>query len=138
MGYKPQLRTFVFEFGAESPWAGAQVVVTSMTFGDLRRWFRGESTSDGTDDGEPWDEQQKLVHHIVRWNLEDDDGQPLPVTVESLRRLEPGMILALKQVWIDSIRGVPDGDPLGRSSTSGEPSAALADLMAASSSAPES
>lgn len=62
-----------------------------------------------------------LIQHVKRWNLEDADGQPLPVTVEALQTQEPVLVRALAREWYLAAAGV--SAPLDLGSTSSPSSA---------------
>lgn len=63
---------------------------------------------------------QTLVEHVIRWNFEDENGEELPVTVESLMQQEAVLLAAIAREWILATRGVTA--PLDDGSTSSEPS----------------
>ena len=45
----------------------------------------------------------RRLHEVIRaWNLDDADGQPLPVSRESLDSLEPEVIRAIIDAWNDA------------------------------------
>lgn len=57
---------------------------------------------------------------LVEWNVEGDDDQPLPLTAEGIRQLEPLTFQAIQSGWINAIREVPA--PLEAPSNDGETS----------------
>lgn len=61
-----------------------------------------------------------LIEHVKRWNLEDEDGQPLPVSVESLQQQEVPVIRAIAREWYLAAAGV--SAPLDLGSTDSPPS----------------
>jgi hypothetical protein len=61
-----------------------------------------------------------FAQFLVEWNVEDDEGQPLPFTGESLWSLEEPTLKAIVQAWIDAAREV--AGPLGQPSSVGDPS----------------
>lgn len=57
---------------------------------------------------------------LVSWNLEDDDDQPIPPTLEGLRSQDDEFVLLVFDAWVDFVvRGAAKG-PLGSSSPDGE------------------
>lgn len=48
---------------------------------------------------------------IVEWNLTDDEGQPVPTTVDGLLDQDPAWVLRVFMAWFQSIASVPS--PLG-------------------------
>lgn len=59
-----------------------------------------------------------ISKQAVSWNREDEDGAPLPLTLESLEDEEPKLIIAITDKWSGAIAGVPA--PLESGSPSGE------------------
>lgn len=59
-----------------------------------------------------------LARQGVSWNREDEDGTPLPLTVESLMDEEPSLIVDISSKWQQAIFGV--SAPLESDSPSGE------------------
>ncbi|MFI6251519.1 hypothetical protein [Streptomyces sp. NPDC051016] len=57
---------------------------------------------------------------LISWNLEDDNGQPLPCTREALFAIDNDLAFALAAEWL-AVLGGKVSDPL-ESSPSGEPS----------------
>jgi hypothetical protein len=60
---------------------------------------------------------QFLATKIVNWNLEDEDGEPIPVSGEALLQLEPGDIFMAMERYKEAVSGVPD--PLEQTSPAG-------------------
>lgn len=59
------------------------------------------------------------------WNLEDEDGKPIPCTREGLFSIDNDLALALATEWIERLGGkVDNADPLPDSSPAGGQSAA--------------
>ncbi len=56
---------------------------------------------------------------LVSWNLEDENGQELPTTVDTLLEQEFGFVMQIVMAWIEAVAGVPD--QLGKASTGGSP-----------------
>lgn len=54
---------------------------------------------------------------LVSWNLEDEDGNPVPTTKEGVYEQDFDLILSLINDWIEAVSGTP-GD-LGKGSNSG-------------------
>jgi hypothetical protein len=78
--------------------------------------------------GEESREQESLFRRwgdevLLAWNLEDDDGRPLPATGEGIMALPPFMVTLLLNKWTETVVAVPS--PLGGRSNGGAQSAAL-------------
>ncbi|NUS26139.1 MAG: hypothetical protein HOV92_18210 [Streptomyces sp.] len=103
---------------ADGDYEGLEVVMRSVTIREMRQ-LRG-SSSESEQDG--FDGLLELVaNHIVEWNREDEDGQPLPPTLASLEDEEPSLIHIIIGKWTEAVAGVPA--PLEQPSDSGETSA---------------
>ncbi len=60
---------------------------------------------------------------LIEWNLEDEDGKPIPCTRDGLFSIDNDLALALATEWMDRLGGkVDESGPLPQSSPSGEPS----------------
>lgn len=103
---------------ADGDYEGLEVVMRSVTIREMRQ-MRGASSDES--DGDTFDQLLGLVaSHMVEWTREDEDGQPLPPTLESLEDEEPGLIHIIIGKWTEAVAGVPA--PLEQTSNSGEPS----------------
>lgn len=74
-------------------------------------------------DGESHNEMVERTAHfiagqMVSWNREDEDGNPLPPTADSLLDEEPKLVFAVVNKWTEAIAGV--AAPLDSGSDSGE------------------
>jgi hypothetical protein len=75
---------------------GHRVLFRTWTYGmkqealrEATRWKRN-TEGDLEPDVDPWTlNDMMLVQTVVEWDLVDDEGQPLPITVESFHGLEP-------------------------------------------------
>lgn len=63
---------------------------------------------------------EKFAGVLVSWNLENDEGEPIPATVESLMDEDFDFVMQLIHAWIRAVTGV--SAPLEKPSTSGNPS----------------
>lgn len=64
---------------------------------------------------------QILADHVIRWNLDGEDGQALPVTTESLHEQEAPVLAEIAKQWYLAAAGV--SAPLVLESTSSDTSA---------------
>ncbi|PXY27437.1 hypothetical protein [Prauserella muralis] len=130
MGFTPKRTVLKLSF-SESDYDGFEVRIRKMTvedaylFDDLTGWEKDIKA--GHVSREQAQERidrmhRRMIECILDWNLEDDDGQPMPVTVESIRAQEPEFFWVLVRAWIRANSIVVDGD-LKDSSPSGDPSA---------------
>lgn len=67
-----------------------------------------------------------FADNLVSWNLEDEDGNPVPTTYEGICSLETRFAKKLLNAWRDAMTAVDN--PLHSGSTSGGPSRKAAPL----------
>lgn len=117
MGYKRNPKIYKLTFGDDTDYAGLEVQVRGLTTGQViaAKTGRGE-------DGKSAEEtmMELLADRIVSWNLEDEDGTPVPTTLDALLNEDEDFTAAIIDHWMKAVAGVPD--PLQQSSPSGEPS----------------
>lgn len=112
MGYKkvPTIYTLDEIPGEE----GLIVRIKSIKFGEVRKLMR--LTDDQSD--ESLDQMFKmLTNSIVSWNLEDENDQPVPVSIESLEDQDMEFVMRIIECWMD--RMTAPGLDLGKDSQSG-------------------
>ncbi|MFI9200156.1 hypothetical protein [Streptomyces sp. NPDC053048] len=63
---------------------------------------------------------KRFSRALVSWNLEDEDGNPVPISEDVVFAQDQDFIMRLAAAWIEALSGVPA--PLDQSSPSGEPS----------------
>lgn len=116
MGYKrtPTIFTLTNVDGNE----GLIIRMKSLKIGKLRRLI-AIIESDNEDLTKFLDEVfELLTDGLVSWNLEEEDGEPVPADREGVESLEMQLILGLLGDWIDKMTGA--GADLGKDSKSGE------------------
>jgi hypothetical protein len=114
VGYKrnPKIYNLVFDETTDHP--GLEVQVRTITMGQLVKVWSNEGGSVDT--------FEMFVDRLVSWNLEDENGTPVPTTREAVEAEDDDLIMAITRKWSQTVMGVPA--PLGGDSNSGEPSAA--------------
>ena len=123
MGFRePSTITLTFEHGDE--YHGLEVRMRSMSIAD---WLQA-SGLDGGDGDNAAATIKRFYTHLVSWNLEDADGQPIPVAEAPNR--DSRLIRRLNNAWMEALTGVHKADPLPETSPSGETSPAPAIPMA--------
>jgi len=118
VGYKAGVRAVTIQFAAGHPHHGAEARVRGMNFGE----YMAATGLDGGDGEDSAASMKRLGENLLSWNLEDDNGQPIPATPEGLTQIDQGLARALNNAYVDALVGVHDADPLPQSSPSGEPS----------------
>jgi hypothetical protein len=115
-GYTRKRKTYRLEFDGTDQ-DGLTVRIRGLTIAQLDTLQEAEI--DNTVDGRRAT-QELLAEQLVEWNMEDDDGRPLPPTLDSIRSLDPAEFSAIISAWATAIAGVTD--PLEPSSNGGAPS----------------
>lgn len=121
MGYKRPSTIYKLNF-TDPDMEGLEVEARSLPLGKLMSVIKlaeAASGSDGVRDVEAADELFSVFcTALVRWNLEDEDGTPVPQTLDGLYTQDFGFALAIVIAWIDAIAGV--SGPLDSSSDDGK------------------
>jgi hypothetical protein len=116
MGYTRTRRKYRLKFEDEEL-AGLEVVMGSLSIGEfteLTSSISGGATAETADGVTSL--LEKFAGKIASWNLEDDDGQPVPATFDGVKTQELDFIMAIVTAWMDAIAGV---DPTSRASANG-------------------
>ena len=119
MGYKPKLKTYLVQFAEDHEYHGAEARLSGMTYGE---WEQVTGLDGGEGEKSGADSVRRFVDHLISWNLEAEDGSPLPMTLDAIKAIDHNLVAALNNAWIQTLIGVHDADPLPDSSPSGEPS----------------
>lgn len=139
--------SYLVAFPAGSRFHGLEVRTRSVSFDRLMQIQRAVSSlpaSDSELNSLSADEGMRLTAELadsfaealVSWNLEDDDGTPVPPTAEALRKEDGTMVLAVVMRWLDQVINVDED--LGKGSASGPPSPAVSLPMEPLSASPAS
>lgn len=126
MGYVRK-RTFKIRFGDGHEFEGLEVRMRSVSVGKLLQLLPKIDALDGIavatkpEDVEEIKEVFREFSTLIdSWNIEDEDGTPVPVTCEALMDQELRLVVAVIQQWAEYVSGVPA--PLDEPSPSGGPS----------------
>jgi hypothetical protein len=116
MGYKPDRKVFKLVFDDPSM-DGLEVKATSLDIGALFKVTEIRSKKILTQDDV--EEMFSAFANALRsWNVEDDDGNPVPTDLAGIYSQELTFIQTIIWAWVDAITGV--SDELGKESGSGE------------------
>jgi hypothetical protein len=116
VGYKRNRKIYNLVFDETTDWPGLEVQVRTLSMGQLVSVWSGEGGGTSVRTFE------LFMDRLVGWNLEDEDGRPVPATREAVEAEDDDMVNAIVKKWTDAVLGVPA--PLGVNSSSGETSAA--------------
>lgn len=62
----------------------------------------------------------RFAQHLISWNLEEEDGRPVPATHEGLLSQDFDTVIAVIMQWMDAVAGV--SGPLAQPSPGGDQS----------------
>lgn len=117
MGYKRPETVYTLVFDHRD---GLEVRAASVPVGqllELGEMAEGLKTGDAKTFGEARALFEAFAKRLRSWNLEEDDGTPIPPTLESLYGLEFGFATEIVGAWFDALSEV--SGPLGGGSTPG-------------------
>jgi hypothetical protein len=117
VGYQPKRTVYRLQF--EDPeMEGLEVRARSVSTGQLLMISALQGKAELTEE-----EIDTLIgafaKALVSWNVEEEDGTPVPATAEGVKSQEIGFVQAIVWAWVDALTGV--AAPLGPSSPGGEP-----------------
>jgi hypothetical protein len=115
VGYKRNRKIYNLVFDETTDWPGLEVQVRTLTMGQLVSVWSGDGGGTSVKTFE------LFMDRLVGWNLETEDGQPVPATREAVEGEDDDMVNAIVKKWTAAVLGV--GAPLDGDSSSGETSA---------------
>lgn len=145
MGYKPKRTLYRLTF--EDPdLEGLEVVTRGVSVGGLKKFAEMYETvqalglDGGADDQALKPEHIKLLDEffgsfakvLVSWNVEDDDGQPVPTTTEGLLSQELEFVMQVIESWMTGMVQAPPPLPGGSNSGGTSPEESTLALASAS------
>lgn len=132
MGFTPKFTIYRLEF-EDADLAGLEVRMRAAKLGLLFGVGEAASIQDRAKNGEELtgadadvitEKFEQLADHLVSWNVEDEDGVPVPATLAGLKTLEMPLVMRIFVEWQSAMKGVTP--PLSSGSSNG---ASVADLM---------
>ena len=94
--------------------AGIEITVRSLTTGQLIELQEAQQS------GMHEKFTNMLAEKLVDWNVEDEDGTPVPATLEGVRSMDLEFNNKVIDVWTDAVFGIRR--PLSKPSADGQPS----------------
>lgn len=125
MGYRKTVRRVevslkghsVYGLDAEFP----KATVRGKTLDEYLRLMGYTEAEESDDRSRVVRQLEEFADSLISWNLEAEDGTPLPCTREAFFRIDNDLALALATEWLNVLGGKVD-TPLPQSSHDGEPS----------------
>lgn len=113
MGYRrqPTVYRLVFE-----EYEGLEVMARSVSIEELTKVLTlAQQMTSRPDDQQVNEMFGWFAKRLVSWNLEDEDGKPVPATFKGILGEELGFMLKIIQAWVRAITGVSAPLPNGSS-----------------------
>lgn len=138
MGFKAKATILKLKF-VDEEYEGLEIRAKSPSMGSFLEIAEIADVDVGSADAEEVAAVLKLFEHfigsVVDWNLEDDDGVPIPKTVDGLKTLDIDFVMDIVGAWMDGVKGLSPGLP--QPSGSGPPSPEASIPMEALSPSPQ-
>lgn len=117
MGYKA--KKYHLTFDESTGHDGLEATMRSISTANLLLIQKlGSGFNAANLDPEAFEQLVKILSDsMIEWNVEDDDDQPVPTTVEGILSQDPDLIMTIITVWTTAAGGIKA--PLGGGSTSG-------------------
>lgn len=121
MGFRAPKKTYRLVFESEDL-AGLEVRAASMPLGELLEIQQlADRYGPGGSERPGMVEIDRMLGGFARallsWNVEDDEGRPVPATLDGLKSLDFDFVLDIMLAWMDAVVAVPA--PLAQPSSSG-------------------
>lgn len=122
MGYKRRPKQYRLKFEGEE-YEGLTVLMTSLSVDEFIgvTELANKLISNEQDAGDVGRLFDVMAEKIIEWNLEEDDGRPVPHTPEQLRKEDFDFIMAIQMSWMGAMASVPGPLPNGSSSGATSP-----------------
>lgn len=124
MGFKRM--AYRLDWPEGSPLHGLEISMRSASLGVITQLTRFQSLDPssgqlGADEIHTLNEVCSTIAGLITlWNFEDDNDEPIPVTPESVRDMDFGILIAVIGAYLNKVVSI--GAPLGVPSASGSPS----------------
>lgn len=122
MGFKVKRKTYRLIF-KDTEMAGLEVLAHSLNTGQFLELETAKAErAEGGKVGESATQRmlELLAGALVSWNAEDEDGQPIPTTMDGIRSQDLDFNMKIIEAWTEAIGGVKA--PLQQTSADGRPS----------------
>ncbi|MFD3802649.1 hypothetical protein ACFWTC_03250 [Streptomyces sp. NPDC058619] len=130
MGYRHKIPRIHLDFEEGHDYHGCEAVLRRLTLGE---WLEITGMGAGTPEvRHVGDQLRKMADKLISWNLEEEDGTPVPTTQEAVLAQDQALMLAILNGWMDSLSkeaevpaplepSSPDGEPFPEASLPMEP-----------------
>lgn len=113
VGYQPTIYSLVFD-----DLDGLEVKTYGTSIGQVKRFM--SFANDKPSAEQTLELFEAFGEALIKWNLEDRDGQPVPATPEGIDGFPDSRLMGqIVNTWINTVSGVDE--ELGKDSSSGRP-----------------
>ncbi|MFI9235764.1 hypothetical protein [Streptomyces sp. NPDC053079] len=113
MGFVKKPKRIVLRFEGDAELDGLEVILRGL---NVAEYLDVMGLGDVEASSVP-DMVKRFARSLISWNLEDEDGAPVPITEETVFAQDQDFVLRLAAAWIEAISGV--SAPLEQSSPDG-------------------
>lgn len=105
MGFKRKLKVYKLVF-EDTEYEGLEVKIRGLTTGEYLDLIALTGPTDA-DENEATGMLNMFAEHLISWNLEDEEGNPVPATFEGLKANDFTMNSVMLNAWTEAIANVP-------------------------------
>jgi hypothetical protein len=121
MGYKRPVKTYNLIFEDEE-FNGLEVQTRSLPLGQFMNVMNLADAANGQGSANDTlkavgDLFENFATALISWNLENEDGSPVPADIDGIKSQDMEFILAIVRAWLEAVSSV--NAPLGEGSTGG-------------------
>lgn len=121
MAYTRKRKTVVLEFDNEDgDFAGLEVEIASLPMGEFFELSKAVHKKDMSEK-EVATLLKAFDRVLVAWNVEEEDGAPVPATFDGLMSMDLEFNLKVIGAWLKAVAPPEAGSDLGKGSPSGKP-----------------
>ncbi|MFF4479448.1 hypothetical protein ACFY1A_20850 [Streptomyces sp. NPDC001520] len=124
MGFHFKPKNIQLVFDDTTDYAGFECTIRGMNLGEYMEVIRLDEVTNGALDSQV----KRFADSLISWNLEDEQGNPIPATAEQVFQQDMDFMLHVAAKWMDAVHGV--SAPLEQTSPDGEQSVAASIPMA--------
>jgi hypothetical protein len=107
MGFRKEPTLYRLKFEDES-FEGLEVMAKSVPLKDFLALNKMSSETDSAKQVEQSEALfRKFAEALISWNLEDENGKPVPTTYNGLVSQEMAFVTEIIKAWMDAIASVP-------------------------------
>lgn len=108
MGFRRQRKVYVLDF-SDTEYEGLEVRVSGLTTGEYLDFVGLSAPGDDSAAADETSEMLRMLsRHLVSWNLEDEEGEPVPMTFDGLKSNDMRMNMLIVEAWTGALADVPE------------------------------